>query len=160
MGVDRGRRGGHGPPEFSYMISLMCFSTSTRIVKTTQLSPTILVLCYACWQRKGWLKKTGDQKTKFFCTKMVWKFSKKVGIFQNTSVSPKKVLHVLHGALGAAFHWVESWMYAQCAPQPATDKEDGCLLVLILGLGFSIDPPSGIFSADAVGSRRLNKIMV
>jgi len=30
-------------PGFSYMISLMCFSTNTRFVKTTQPSPTILV---------------------------------------------------------------------------------------------------------------------
>jgi len=31
--------------EGAYMIPLMCFSTSTRFVKTSQLSPTLIVLC-------------------------------------------------------------------------------------------------------------------
>jgi len=37
-------------PEFSYMIPLMCFSTSTRFVKASQLLSTILVLCCAGWR--------------------------------------------------------------------------------------------------------------
>jgi len=46
MGV--GRRGkGKRAPGFSYMIPLMCFSTSTRFVKISQHLPTILMLCCA-----------------------------------------------------------------------------------------------------------------
>jgi len=39
--------GGLGLPGFSYRIPPICFSTSTRFVKISQLSPTILVLCCA-----------------------------------------------------------------------------------------------------------------
>jgi len=73
MGVRRGGRGGRGPPGFSYMISLMCFSTSTRIVKTSQLSPTILVLSSLLRRltEEGVIEVKWDQKAKFFRTKMV-----------------------------------------------------------------------------------------
>jgi len=48
LGSDYSRRisvgyGGQGGP---CPLLLMCFSTSTRFVKTSQFSPTILVLCY------------------------------------------------------------------------------------------------------------------
>jgi len=49
MGVGSGGQGeeGEGVPPLGYMILLMCFSTSTRFVKTSQLSLTILVLCFS-----------------------------------------------------------------------------------------------------------------
>jgi len=47
MGVGRVGKGAWTPFGLSYMIPLMGLSTSTRFVKTSQLSPTALVLCCA-----------------------------------------------------------------------------------------------------------------
>jgi len=67
----KGERKGCGP--------LMCFSTSTRITKTTQLiTPTIVVLCCADRRWKaGVIKTRGNLGTKFFRTKLGWIFLKR-----------------------------------------------------------------------------------
>jgi len=44
------------------------------------------------------------------------KLSKKMGIFLEMDVSPKKDLHFLHGSLGAAFPRGEPWMHAPFNP--------------------------------------------
>jgi len=48
MGVDIGGQGWAVVfPGFLHMLPLMCISPCTRFVKTSQLSPTIIVLCRA-----------------------------------------------------------------------------------------------------------------
>jgi len=39
----------------------------------------------------------------------------------------------------------ELWVYALCAPKSATDKMEGGMLMIFLGLGLSIDPPISFF---------------
>jgi len=45
----------------------------------------------------------------------------------------------------------EPWMYGLCSPLLVTDKMLGGFLELFLGLGLSIAPLPGNFSADALG---------
>jgi len=68
------------------------------------------------------------------------KFFKRVSIFPEIGVSPKKGLRFLHGLLDAVFLGVSPG-YMPSASYPATDKLEGGLLVLFLGLGLSIGPP-------------------
>jgi len=64
-------------------------------------------------------------------------------------VSQKKGLHILHGAVDAAFPSGKLWVHAQfCASYPAADKMEGSLLVLFLGLSIAPHLP-GNFFADA-----------
>jgi len=44
-----GTRKAVAPSGFSYILPLLCFSTSTCFVKTSQLPPTIFVLCMQRW---------------------------------------------------------------------------------------------------------------
>jgi len=78
----------------------MCFSTSTRIVKTIHLiSPTIVVLCCAdrCWEARMIKTKWGWYK--IFRTKLGWNFLKSYAFFRKWVFLHKKVFTFYVGLL-------------------------------------------------------------
>jgi len=67
MGVGsegKGERGGVPSPRLSHMIMLMCFSTNTRSVKTSQLSSNVLFSALIDVKRQGC--QVRELSTKFF----------------------------------------------------------------------------------------------
>jgi len=145
-----GGKGGPCPRGFSHMIPLVCFSTSTSFVKTFQLSSTILVFLLRWLTLRGrWLRTNGHRNTEFFRKKMAWNFLKKVGIFSKIGVSPKKVFTFYARLLmQVSSRWaLDERPVRPSTCQAATDKVERGLLVLFLGLSFSIaSPPPGIWN--------------
>jgi len=102
----------------------MCFSTSTRIVNTIQLSVPTIVFFVALVDvnRQEWLRPSGTWIQSFFARVIGLNFSRKTGILPEMGISSKKDLHFLRRVLSAAFPWGESWVHAQCASNPPLVK--------------------------------------
>jgi len=93
------------------------FLTRTHFVKTSQLSPTIVVLCCAGWRYEvGAIKAKWGLGTNFFLHENGLKFSRKVGIFPKMVVSPKKVFTFFTRLLMQRFF---EWALHTCPSAPS-----------------------------------------
>jgi len=62
-----------------------------------------------------------------------------------------KYFQFFREALDSTFPWGKSWVHISAPLNLATDKMERVFLMPFLGLGLSIAPPPGNFSADALG---------